>query len=147
MLKPSINIIRRSTSAFARFARHPLTQIINAMVLLGISVLLVTVTVNRSAVNGLSIFDLVALFLAVLALVGGVLGAVLASPRVKNVFTAALGDEFCHEVIGDLEEIFLREREVLGDFRARLRFRRALLSVIVRRFWRSVVRLALRGRA
>jgi hypothetical protein len=66
--------------------------------------------------------------------------------RINNNLKAALGEEFCDEVIGDLEEVFLREREVVGDFRARMQFRRALLAVMVRRCWRLVLQVGLRER-
>jgi hypothetical protein len=66
--------------------------------------------------------------------------------RIKNILKAASGEEFCDEVIGDLEEVFLREREVLGDFRARMRLRRALLSVMLRRCGRLVLQFGLRER-
>jgi hypothetical protein len=151
MLKSIASILR---SASALVLRYPHTRIISALALLGISVFMGTAIVNGSVATEL---DWTALIIALVALVGGVTGTVrelseynegrALARRVKNVLTAALGDEFCDEVIGDLQEVFLREREVVGDFRARLRFRRALLTVIVRRFWRSVVRLALRGRA
>lgn len=71
----------------------------------------------------------------------------LSRSRAGRFLAWALGNEAADEVSGDLEEVYLRERDLLGEARARRRYRRALFSLIGRRFWNSAVRLAMKRRA
>jgi hypothetical protein len=71
----------------------------------------------------------------------------LTRPGRRRFLAWAFGDEVADEVSDDLAEVYLREREIFGDARARQRYRRALLSLTVRRFWHLAVRLALKRRA
>jgi hypothetical protein len=67
--------------------------------------------------------------------------------RTSRFLAWALGDEAADEILGDLGEVYLRERGLFGQGRARRRYQQALFSLIVRKFWDSVVRLAIKRRA
>jgi hypothetical protein len=67
--------------------------------------------------------------------------------RAEQLMRRLLGSDAADEVLGDLEEVCLRDEAMHGRSYALRHYRRALAILIAKRLWRSALRLAFRQRA
>jgi len=79
---------------------------------------------------------------------GRLVGASQADERQAGKFvTLVLGEERADEVLGDLDEVYQRDRSQRGEAYARRRYGQSLFGLIARHVLRTTARLMLRKRA
>jgi len=73
--------------------------------------------------------------------------SVLRQRQKDKILSRLLGSENADEVLGDLDEVYLKDRVLRGTAYARRRYNLELLKLITRRVWKSAISLAFRRRA